>query len=984
MLTSIPDFDRQQTPQTLAACQAALAQRTDELAQATQQLQQERTLRQVLESQVQEQADLLQSTYKGVSHGVILIDIPAENEFRFFSWNAVIERTTGIASETAAGQSPEELFGADQGAEIRQNFQRCVAANDSITYEECISLHGQDHWFLTRLMPLLDAQGQIYRIVLTTFDISERKAIEMALQIKEAEYRSIFESINDGIIINDLETGKVVAANPAMCEIHGYTYEEFMQLEPTEIVHPNSLAKFGQFMAASKAGERYTCVAADLHEDGSVIDVEIKSVPFFYGGTPHGLAIVRDVSERKAAEAALKKTNALLNSVIETIPGFFFAKDRQGRHIALNSNLAKFLGRPIAEILGKTDAELLPAEIAAEIMAKDREIMTAGQPQCFEETIERAGTEATYLTSKTPLRDLSGNVIGLIGLAQDISDRKAIEISLQRSEQRFRDVTEAAGEYIWEITAEGKYTFVSERSKAVKGHSPTELLGHTPFEFMPADDIPAVEAIVQTAAANRSAFQLEHRNILPSGEMVWESVSGVPILDSDGNISGFRGTGLSITERKAAEAAIAESEAKFRRLVEDADDVIYAVDLEGRFTYLSPQFHSLWGYNVEAFLHQSLISLVHPGDLTRVMASNQVLFSTGQKQTDLEFRVKHQQSDRWLWVTCNNSPILNAEGDVVGFQGIARDITAQKQSELAVQQKAQELEGALKALQTTQLQMIQSEKMSSLGQLVAGVAHEINNPVSFIYGNIKPANDYATDLLNLVALYQQYYPTPADEIQAEIEQIDLGFLQTDLPKTLTSMKMGAERIREIVSSLRTFSRLDEAACKSVDIHTGIDSSLVILEHRLKPTSARPAIQVVKEYGTLPAVECFAGQLNQVVINILTNALDAMEDRDRTRTPADMAQSPSTLTITTQPVGADRIAIQIADNGPGIPADVKARIFDPFFTTKPVGKGTGMGMSISYQIITENHGGRLRCETSAAGTTFIIEIPRRQPAADESR
>jgi signal transduction histidine kinase len=212
-------------------------------------------------------------------------------------------------------------------------------------------------------------------------------------------------------------------------------------------------------------------------------------------------------------------------------------------------------------------------------------------------------------------------------------------------------------------------------------------------------------------------------------------------------------------------------------------------------------------------------------------------------------------------------------------------------------------------------------------------------------------------------------------IQEEIEGIDLEFVQQDLPKILSSMRMGADRIRQIVSSLRTFSRLDEAEYKEVNLHEGIDSTLVILESRLKRNPTYPEIQVVRHYGDLPLIECYAGQLNQVFLNILTNAIDALEERDQDRSVAEMTQIPSTIRISTKLVQFDRVVICIADNALGIPVAVKQQIFDPFFTTKPVGKGTGMGMSISYQIITENHRGSLKCfSTPGRGAKFVIEIP----------
>ncbi|MCC5599146.1 sensor histidine kinase [Nostoc favosum] len=292
-----------------------------------------------------------------------------------------------------------------------------------------------------------------------------------------------------------------------------------------------------------------------------------------------------------------------------------------------------------------------------------------------------------------------------------------------------------------------------------------------------------------------------------------------------------------------------------------------------------------------------------------------------------------------------------------------------------VEERTSELKNALEELQRTQSQVIQSEKMSSLGQLVAGVAHEINNPVNFIHGNLDYVQEYTQDLLALVQLYQQYNSNPAPEIQTAIEDMDLEFLQGDLPKMLSSMKVGTDRIRQIVLSLRNFSRTDEAEFKSVDIHEGIDSTLMILQHRLKAKPEQPEIQVIKDYGNVPLIECYAGQLNQVFMNILVNAIDALEESNALRTYQEIEDNPSRIKIRTSVVNSTWVEVAIADNGVGISKEFQQRIFDPFFTTKPIGKGTGMGMSISYQIVTEKHGGKLECfSTAGEGTEFIIQVP----------
>ncbi|MEH2115757.1 sensor histidine kinase [Nostoc sp.] len=295
-----------------------------------------------------------------------------------------------------------------------------------------------------------------------------------------------------------------------------------------------------------------------------------------------------------------------------------------------------------------------------------------------------------------------------------------------------------------------------------------------------------------------------------------------------------------------------------------------------------------------------------------------------------------------------------------------------------------QLKLTLKELENTQSQLIQTEKMSSLGQLVAGIAHEINNPVNFIDGNIVIINEYIINLLNLITLSQECHSPLGAEIQTYIEEIDLGFIKEDLPKILFSMKMGTQRISNLVLSLRNFSRLDEAEKKAVDIHEGLDSTLLILQNRLEGEGNHPDIQVIKKYGNLPQVECYAGQLNQAFMNILNNSIDTLIEsivgcnllavNVKTTGNQQLINNNPQIRICTEVLDTNKVIIRIADNGCGMTEAVKQKIFDPFFTTKPVGSGTGLGMSISYQIINK-HGGQLKCISAPLqGTEFIIEIP----------
>ncbi|MEH2106803.1 GAF domain-containing protein [Nostoc sp.] len=290
------------------------------------------------------------------------------------------------------------------------------------------------------------------------------------------------------------------------------------------------------------------------------------------------------------------------------------------------------------------------------------------------------------------------------------------------------------------------------------------------------------------------------------------------------------------------------------------------------------------------------------------------------------------------------------------------------------QRQKEEITQTLKELQDTQSQLIQSEKMAGLGQLVAGVAHEINNPISFIYGNITYVTEYTENLFKLLSLYQKQYPKTTEEIKKQVAALDLDFINDDLPKILASMKMGAERISQLVLSLRSFSRLDETGMKPVDLHEGIDSTLLILQHRLQPQTNSFAIEVVKQYGELPPVVCYAAQMNQAFMNILNNAIDALEN---SAISGKGIENPK-IWIRTEVIEGNTILIWIADNGCGIPEIVRSRIFEPFFTTKQPGQGIGLGLSISYQIVVEKHGGNLKCVSEPGnGCEFWIEIPMKR-------
>jgi len=347
-----------------------------------------------------------------------------------------------------------------------------------------------------------------------------------------------------------------------------------------------------------------------------------------------------------------------------------------------------------------------------------------------------------------------------------------------------------------------------------------------------------------------------------------------------------------------------------------------------------------------------------------------------QQMGDLVAEQEFEQLDQArLCVTDQHEIGLLMEGVNTLATQVLEQNRLQKETETQLREQTLQVQQTLVNLQETQTQLIQSEKMSSLGQLVSGVAHEINNPVNFIHGNLIHAHEYLADLFQLLDLYETTFPQSTVQIQQQAEAMDLNFLKQDLPKLLSSMQTGTERIRGIVQSLRNFSRLDEAEFKLADLHEGIESTLMILSPQLKSRGDRPQIHLIREYGQLPAVECYPGALNQVFMNLLSNAIDAIREKQQGQFPAEWMANPGIIRIQTQPMENHVVQVRIEDNGTGMPESIRQRIFDPFFTTKDIGKGTGLGLSISYQIVTEKHGGSLQCQSSPGeGTVFTIELP----------
>lgn len=937
--------------------------------------------------------------------------------------NPALGESLGLSSEQLIGSKKFELYA---NINDRRQLLELVKQNGFSDSEQiCLKKANGSFFWVKMSMRAINFNGEA-AILSAFYDITDRVEAETALRQSEARFHKLAANV----------PGMIYQFQLAADGTFSFPYvssgcRELYELEPEvlqnsaipaiKMLHPEDAQSFHESFAISAKtlepwrwegrlvfpGDRIKWISgASRPEPGEKDDIIWD-----------GLLI--DISDRKLAESALQQSEARFQKMAANLPGMIYQyllhPDGSDEFIYVSSGCWELYELEPEKLQNNSDLmwstvhpeDLQPLLESVAISGKTL------KPWIYEGRIVTRSGKLKWIRGIARPELQQGGDILWEGVTIDISDRKLAEIALSESkialqqanqelEKRVLERTEAlqtSQKMLWLVInnipqlivwkdRDSVYLGGNKNLANVAGFNhPSEIVGLTDYDmpWKPEETEFFRACDRRIMATNTPEYHIIEPQLQADGTQRWLDTNKIPLHDNNGNVVGILCTFEDITERLSLEAKVRASEELFRTIFEDAPIAIYLANLDdNKFVRVNKTYCEMLGYTAAELLAKTFIEIGHPEDNPKNLEVADALYRGEITSYQIEIR-QISATGKIVWVNVTATLIRDGEGKPIYKLGMIENITNRKISAAALQasqsqlrKQAAQLQEAYEQLQHAQIQLVQSEKMSSLGQMMAGIAHEINNPATFINGNISHTYNYFHDLIELLNLYQQCYPSPVPQIAEKVKDLELDFLKEDLPRMLNSMRVGIERISKIVLSLRNFSRLDESEMKLVDLHEGIDSTLLIVQHRLHQGNIKSRIEIIKEYGKISKISCCAGQLNQVFLNIISNAIDALENQPQPRTiviRTEMKKAGLNSHSKNQLSHCDRIVICIADSGPGMTEDVRKRLFDPFFTTKPVGSGIGLGLSISHQIVVEKHRGTLRCISAPGqGAEFWIEIP----------
>ncbi len=907
------------------------------------------------EAQLLEQEQFLRSIYDGVSSHIFVVDVLPDDTFRFAGWNRAVENLYGIPAAASLGKTPSEMFGEETGQELCQRYRTCAQSGQVTTYEDNYIIADKEDWWSITLNPLRNDTGCIYRIIGTALNITDRKQAELGLQEREAQYRTVFEAVTDGIEIYDLETAQLVAANPATAAMHGCTLEEFKAMPPEEFIHPDYLHLFGELLTAIRAGQPFQCHSVNFRPGRVPFHVEVRATRMIYNRKPHILAIVRDVDDRKRAEAQLRQQEAFLRSIYDGIDAAIFVanitEDGEFRYVGMNAAMVtsrKYQSRD--DWQNKTPIELLGEEIGTEVLENYRRCLEAGTTISYEVSVVNAmGEQVWSYTTLTPLQDQQGRFYQLVGTAIDISDRKQAEAALQEREAFLRSIYDGSETqiFVYNVSESGELRHAgwNAYSERITGRKSRDCEGKT-FEELFGADGAAIQRRFQSCYDQGAIISYEECITFQNQQSWWFTTLN-PLKTEDGRVYRIVGTALDITKLKQAEVALQDALAEalgLNAILDNLVDGLLVTNTEGRVSRYNPALLEMYTLGTVDLQGEDVIDLPMPGlaDLLAQTYANPGEVFTGEVELN---------RDRIGQAAATTIYKRSAAGEAeiwLGSAVLIRDVTAEREI----------------------------DRMKT--DFISTVSHELRTPLTSVLG-------FASIIKE--KLEEDVFP----QIQTADRKLQRALKKVDANVSIIVSE--AERLTALINDVLDIAKMEagkvEWQMQPLNPEEVIDQAIAATSSLFETSSLAFHRNVPRN---LPQILGDRDRLIQVIINLISNAVKFTEEGSVTVRAR--VESSEVLRVQSGQVkdnGSDShpnpsalphtLIISIVDTGMGIAPEDQPKVFEKFkqvgdtLTDKP--KGTGLGLPICQQIV-DYHGGVIWVESElGVGSTFSFSLPLNQ-------